>query len=181
MKKKPTRIISPASYEIPAHFSREAGRIIVRFAHLEHQVRRLTWEALGVGVEIGRLAVRDPIMEDHLDMLQDIAQLKGFPLPKKALELLKGRINELSKYRNLVCHGLWLKAPNSWYLQHTSGTYPKDYEAEHRKRRVNPEAIRVTIEGLRSVSDGIALLIEDVATLRGHISGRLAALPEKCP
>lgn len=178
MKKKPNKIISSARYDIPASYCREAGRILVRWAYLEHAVRRLTWDALGVSVQLGRLAVRDPLIEDQLEMLLDIGHIRGFSIDREPIQKLKGRINEISKLRNLLCHGLWIQSSSKWYLQQIGGSYPNNYEAEHKKRRINPEAIEVDLEGLRTVSDGIVLLIKNVATLREYLLAQLQALPE---
>jgi len=39
------------------------------------------------------------------------------------------------------------------------------YQSEHRKRRINPEGVRVDIDGLRTVTDAIEILINDALEL----------------
>ena len=175
MKKKPIRIVAPATSEIPARFSREIGRIIVRWAYLEHIIRRLGWDILGVDQKIGRIAVRDPRVDDYLDMIADIASLKNIKIDTSNLSSLKSRANEVLRWRDLLGHGIWIQTPDGWLLQMISGNYPKNYKAEYRKRRINPEGLNVDIEGLRSVSNGVEILIGEVSSIRKALREQLGS------
>ena len=169
MPKIPVTIVAPAEYQIPASLSREVGRIIVRWAYLEHSIRRLGWRVLGIDQKLGRIAIRDPRLDDYIDMVADVAYLKRIQLDQAKLSNLKTKINEVAKWRDLLGHGIWIPKNGNWMIQRTSGNYPKNFKAEHRKRRINPEGVNVDLEGLRTISDGIAILIEEVLELRDTV------------
>jgi hypothetical protein len=122
---KPTRIVAPAEYEIPAQFCREIGRIIVRWAYLENAVRRLTWDILQVDQKLGRVAIRDPRMDDYFDMILDIAHLKKVPIDQTKISSLITRSNETAKWRDLLCHGMWVPTPNGWVSNKSEVTIQK--------------------------------------------------------
>jgi hypothetical protein len=83
-------------------------------------------------------------------MIGDIAHLRKIKIDPATLGSLESRANEVLRWRDLLAHSIWIPKDGGWFLQMTAGTYPKNYAAEHRKRRVNPEAIRVTIESLHT-------------------------------
>jgi hypothetical protein len=179
MRKKPTRIVAPAEYRLPQSFHRQIGHIIVRWAYFEQCVRHLVWDVLGVDDKTGRIAVRDARIDDRIEMIGDIAYLRKISIDSAALKSLKTRANEVLRWRDLVAHGIWIPKNGGWFLQMTAGTYPKNYAAEHRKRRVNPEGINVTIEGLHTVSDAIKILIDDILELRAELAEQLQSSPDK--
>ena len=176
MRKKPVRIVRPAEYEIPASFVREVGRIIVRWAYFENAVSRLVWDAMGVDPKMGRVAVQDPRMEDKIAMISEIAYLRKLTIDQAKLDDLIKKAKETDPWRNLV--GLWIPNDGGWLLQKIGGQYSKDYEAEHRKRRINPEGINVDLEGLRSISEGIKFLINETLTLRAELQDQLKPSPD---
>jgi hypothetical protein len=143
---------------------------MVRWAYFEHATRRLVWDAMQVDDRLGRVAIRDPRIDDRIAMIGDIAFLKNLKIDPAVLTLLTSRANEILRWRDLLAHGIWIPADHGkWFLQMTRGTYPKDHEAEHRKRLINPEGVNVDIDGLRTVSDGIKVLIDYVLALREQL------------
>jgi hypothetical protein len=179
MRKKPTRIVAPAEYKLPQSFHRQIGHIIVRWAYFEQCVRRLVWDVLGVDDKTGRIAVRDARIDDRIEMIGDIAHLRKIKIDSAALKSLEARANEVLRWRDLLAHGIWISKDRGWLLQMTAGKYPKNYAAEHRKRRVNPEGVNVTIEGLHNVSHAIEILIDDVLKLRDDLWRQLQSSPDK--
>jgi hypothetical protein len=179
MRKKPTRIVAPAEYNLPQSFHRQIGHITVRWAYFEHCVRRLVWDVLGVSDKIGRIALRDPRIDDRIEMIGDIAYLRNIKIDPATLKSLKTRANEVLHWRDLLAHGIWIPHENKWLLQMTSGAYPKGYQAEHRKRRINPEGVNVSIEGLHTVANGIKILIGDVLKLSEDLQEQLQSSPDK--
>jgi len=178
MKKEPTRIVAPAEYQIPDTFAHEVGNIIVRWAYLEQAVRRVAWDLLGVNPKIGRIAVRDPRLDDYLDMIVDLAYLKKIPLNTADISSLKTKVNEVAQWRDLLGHGIWIPNNGQWLIQRTSGNYPKSYSAEHRKRRINPEGVNVDADGLNSISEAIGILINEVLTIRASLALTSLIVPD---
>lgn len=179
MRKKPTRIVAPAEYKLPQSFHRQIGHIIVRWAYLEHVTRRLLWDVLGVDEKIGRIATRDPRIDDRIEMIGDVAFLRKIKIDPAIVKSLKTRTNEVLRWRDLLAHGIWIPSGEMWLLQMTSGTYPKNYKAEHRKRRINPEGVNVSIEGLHTVSNATEILIDEVLGLREALEAQLRPSPRK--
>jgi hypothetical protein len=179
MVKRTARIVAPAEYILPASFNREIGRTIVSWAYFEHLLRHIAWDLLGVSDKIGRVAVRDPRIDDRLDMLLDVAYLKKISLDQKQIAKLKTKVAEVSRWRHLLAHGVWIPRNGNWLLQMTGGQYPKNFEAEHHKRRINPEGINVDIDGLRSVTSLIESLIEEASKIGGEIQAQLQQSPGK--
>jgi hypothetical protein len=176
---KPTKIVAQAEYDIPANLSREVGRINIRWAFFEHAIRRVIWTALGVDPKIGRTAIRDPRIDDLIGMIEDIGYLRKFKVDRIKLKNLVARANEVKSWRDLAAHGLWIPDANGWFLQLIRGNYPKNSQAEHPKRRINPEGVRVDIDGLRTVTRGIEMLINDALELRKLIAEQLPPSPDK--
>jgi hypothetical protein len=133
----------------------------------------------GISDKIGRITLRDPRIDDRLDMLLDIAYLKKLSLNEKQITNLKTRASETLRWRDLLAHGIWIPRDGKWLLQMTAGHYPKNFEAEHRKRRVNPEGISVDIEGLRSVTEAIGMLIDEASKIGSEIHAQLPKSHEK--
>jgi hypothetical protein len=177
-KKRPTRIVAPAEYKLPANFNREIGRIMVHWAYFENASRRVLWDMLKVGPKIGRVAVRDPRIDDRLEMILDIAYLNKIKIDQSRIKTLISRTNEVLKWRDLVAHGIWIPTGSGWLVQMIGGNYPKDYETEHRKRRIHPEGVNVDVDGLRTVTDGIDMLIDEITSIGADIQAQLRQSPE---
>ena len=161
------RVASPALYDLPQEFSEEIGRIVVRWAYLEHYVQRIVWMLLELDPKRGRLAVRDPSMQERIVMISDLASLQAIKLELSAfLNNAKVTAGE----RNLVAHGLWMKdADGSWYVQDTKGEHPKDVKGllSH-KRRIEPGSVKLDIERLRSITSAIDGLIGSARSLQAE-------------
>lgn len=179
MAKRADRIIAAAEYDLPASLSREIGRIIVRWAHFEYAVRRIIWDMMGVNPKLGRIGVRDPRMDGRFDMILDIAHLKKITVDSALIKDLSTKAAEVLRWRDLLGHGIWIPNKGEWMVQVIKGQYPKNYEAEHRKRIVNPEGVTVDLEGLRSVTASLEYLIDEAKSLRARIAEQLQLSPEK--
>jgi hypothetical protein len=176
-RQKPERILAPAEYKLPDEFHLEIGRISVSWAYFENGVRRVIWRLLGVDERMGRVAVRDPRIDDRLEMIADLAFLKQIKIDEKRLQLLKTRANEVLSNRDLLAHGVWVPHQGKWFVQKVSGSYP----SEHRKRRIAPEGMIVDIEGLQTVSNAVEILIEMIKEIGDEIVAQLPQSPEKRP
>jgi len=172
-------VVGRAAYKTPASLSREVGRIIVHWAYFEHYLQDIVWLLLDLDDKRGRVAVRDPRAEDRIDMIADLAALRGINLPTQELAKFKSRTKEIAALRDLLAHGRWVKHPNnhSFRVVRTRGNYPKDVRGDHsRKRRIDPEAIEPTVAGLRSIIDAIKGLIGGACSLKSNIEQQLASL-----
>ena len=180
-KQKLQRFELPASYELPVSFSREIGRIIVHWAYFEHSVQRLVWLLMGVDEQEGRIGVREPRVEDRLDMIRDLAELKSFPLDAKAMSFIKGECEKVRIYRDLLAHGLWMQYPdNTWRIAQVRGQHPPDTEGPpQRSRRINPGAVPISLGTLQRTTQHIQILIEGIKPLEKKIVERFGTSRQK--
>jgi hypothetical protein len=169
----------PASYNLPEEFWAEIGRIVVRWAHLEHCLQRVVWLLLGVDPSAGRRAVKDPSdMGQWVSLIVDLAALCEMVLDRAKLEALKSeKATEAAKWRNLVAHGLWAKRPDgSWIVQNIKGSHPNDVDGLSSKKRViEPEGVLVDGGMLRAHLPTIEALIASANSLRQDVVTQLAA------
>jgi len=179
-KEKLQRFELSASFELPATFSREIGRILVHWAYLEHSLQRLIWFLLEISEPEGRVAVREPRVEDRFDMIRDLADLKSVPLDKKAWAGVKKECEKVRTYRDLVAHGLWVLYPDDiWRVQQLRGQHTENVEGPpHRSRRIAPGTVLITLDGLRRTTQHIKTVIEGLIPLEKRIVERLGSSPE---
>lgn len=176
-KQPPTRIVASARYDLPDDFLREIGRLMVRWSYFENSVRHGIWEIMGVDERMGRIAARDPRIDDRLDMLLDLCFLRKIKVDEDRIRQLISRANEVLAMRDLLAHGAWIHS-DGWLVQSLSGKYPKDAISEHRKRRIAPEGINVDLEGLHTITEAAEMLIETIVEVRKEILAKLRQLPE---
>jgi hypothetical protein len=162
------RVSQPADYRLPHNMSREVGRIIVRWAYFEFAVQQMNWQALGVSDKAGRIAVREPRVEERLEMLSELISLRQASWDKQLYKSVLDRAKLLASKRHLLGHGVWTKLRGKWHVEATKGQWPK-YLADIVKgsRKVTPELIPITIAMLKTTSAEIENLITDLERLRG--------------
>lgn len=180
-RREPERIVATPEYKLPASFSREIGRIMVYWAHFEQSVRRGVWEIMAVDERMGRTAIRDPRIDDRIEMIVELAFLRKIKIDEDRIKLLKSRANEVLGWRDVLAHGVWIRHRGEWFVQIVAGSYPKSAMSEHRKRRIAPEGVAVDLDGLRTITDATEMLIETIAEVREEVLEKLRALPHTPP
>jgi hypothetical protein len=162
----------PVLRKLPPGYCREIGRIVHKFAFCEMVLRTITYNLMRVGPKVGRVAVRQPRVVDHITMLEDLESLYPTKLGvnwKKLKELLK----EAESYRDRLSHGIWLDHPNvaTPVLQDFSYAYvPRPPGA--RKARIDPIAVEIKPDDLRRISS----TLDDIGDILVKIEGDAAAL-----
>lgn len=171
-----TRVVQKARSDLPAPMCREIGRIIVRWAHFESHVQGLVWLMLRLDAPMGRIAVRDPRVSEKLDMILDLAVLRGWKLDLALRKSIRIRSEALSRTRDLLAHGLWahIASHNEWRVEDTRGQWSKHPDlarsgAPQGSRRIESEAILMTVDGLKEIVAEIALLFADIKKLQESV------------
>jgi hypothetical protein len=180
-RRPPERIDAYPEYEIPADICREIGRIMVRWAYFEQSVRRTIWGLMDVDERMGRLAVRDPRIDDRIEMIPDLAYLRGVKIDEARIKKLVINAREILKYRDLLAHGIWVRHKGKWFLQMIGGNNPADFVSVHRKRRISPEALEVQINNLRACTEAIEAFIEIIGEIREELREKLQGSPQAPP
>lgn len=168
-KFKVTRIFGKAVYDIPAPLCREIGRITVRWAYFERYLKGIAWDFLGLDAALGRLAVRDPVPKQTLEMIRDITNQQSIAIDEAILKQLLDRVETVSSERDLFTHGIWIPTDDGWNVQRVSGKWPKQPDIPDRpygSRRIYPEGVDVDAKKLRALWDDIEKLIGLAKKLR---------------
>lgn len=63
-------------YRLPTKYSTAIGRMITRFAALESALRNLIYALLELDPKMGRVAVRNPRIEESFTMIRDLMGLR---------------------------------------------------------------------------------------------------------
>jgi hypothetical protein len=106
----------PSRFDLPATIAREIGRIIVRWAYLETIVQQIIWNLTQVAFPIGRLAVREPRLEDRITLLRNLAEVRGIDLPDKPISTLQTNCRNLARKRDILAHGHWFFEEGQWHV-----------------------------------------------------------------
>jgi hypothetical protein len=89
------RIQSKASYALPPSFTREIGRIIVRWAFFERQIQQMVWgvafDGDSKGAALGRLAILEAKFPERLDLLAKLAKVRNVKYDAKTLKSIRSR------------------------------------------------------------------------------------------
>lgn len=163
-----------STYKLPASYSREIGRIIVRWAYVEHYVQDMVWQMLDLGSAAGRIAVREPRLTDRLEMLCELIELRNGNWDISLYKKILSQAKVLAAKRDLLAHGMWhhLKAENEWHVQLARGSWPKNFrDLVAKSKRITPESVHVDLDKLRSATNEIVALIDDLKKLADSAYG----------
>jgi len=161
------RVSGAADFKLPASMSREIGRIIVHWAYFEQCVQQMNWQTLDITPAAGRLALREPRVENRLEMLHDLVKLREGEWDDKLYRSILTRTKLATAKRDLIAHGLWAKRDEGWYVELTRGVWPKNLrQLVTGSRKVTTQLIPMDTDKLREATNEIASLIEDLGKLR---------------
>ncbi|WP_290496057.1 hypothetical protein [Hyphomonas sp. UBA4494] len=161
-------------HDLPDDYTLEIGRILIKWAYFETQVQQCIYTIMGVDDVVGRVAIREPRIPDRLDLIQEIAFLRGFALNEKAFKELKTNIIETNRWRDLLAHSTWLFVPEKgWLLRDTRGNMPQELKLDGhaKKRKITPEGKQVPLSLLQSMTERIDILIKNAQALEGALVG----------
>jgi uncharacterized protein YwbE len=155
-------LVTQATYHLPHAVSGEIGRIIVHWAFLDHYIERTVYILLKLDQKRGRLALKDGTINDRINLISDLAGLQSIKLDETKLSAFKSKVKQAEERRNVFAHGLWTQLPDgSLRVQQVTGEYSKTVKVSHsRKRKIDPEGLAVTVDGLRTVTKDIEGLIQ---------------------
>lgn len=76
---------------------------------------------------------------------------------------IKTDAEPLNSKRDLLAHGIWALHPDqTWMVLNTRGNWPKNAPLDFRSRKINPEALRVSVEAMQHVRERIETIIKAV-------------------
>jgi len=161
------QVSGTADYKLPPSMTREIGRIVVHWAYFEQCVQQMNWQTLGITPAAGRLALREPRVEDRLEMLHDLVKLRDGEWDDALFRDILKRTKLAKAKRDLVAHGLWAKREDGWFVELSRGMWPKNLrEFVRGSRKITTQLIPMTLEKLREATSEIASLLDDLGKLR---------------
>jgi hypothetical protein len=178
-----------ATYGVPANLSREIGRVIVHWSYFENCVQEMVWDILNLSAAAGRIAVRQPRVEDSLGMIHDLLELREGEWDDKLYKSILVRARLLAAKRHLIAHGKWHHyergsawRTDEWHVELARGSWPERFaEFVTGSKRVIPESVPMDMEALRSTTSEIQIVIEDLKKLRASARGGPLPSSEKRP
>jgi hypothetical protein len=174
MKKPVLRRESELVYELPASLTRAIGRVLVAWAHLEYQIQRTIWMLLGIDERQARVAVRQPRLTERMDMIVDLAGLRGIAVNAEDVKNMKESLTELSRHRDLLAHGLWTQdTDGKWCVIRSQGTWKKEFDAPHKNKSIAPEGIEADAAMINAIFTEIEKRIEDAHKIRRSLRATL--------
>jgi hypothetical protein len=182
VKNPPRYDRQPARYDVPDDIATGIGRLLVRWAYLEHALQTIVWMLVGVTQPVGRLAIREPRMPERIRLIEDLANLRGVDLPEKVLKAISARATDIGRNRDLLAHGHWTfeETTSTWHVIMTRGKWSDD-EPHPRAKSIVPEALIVTSLALQGIQDQLDLVIKSVERLAEQVEILLPPPPEVHP
>lgn len=170
----------PVRYRLPTKYSTAIGRMITRFAALESALRNLIYALLELEPKMGRVAVRNPRIEESFTIIRDLMGLRSFTTTLD-MKRLASDCKTLEQFRDKIAHGVWVKHSRSDLpvLQVTAGKFPEKPGGKSIKGRIQPAAFNVTLENFRSYTSGVDFAFKAVKQLARELGAQHRALHKK--
>ena len=170
----------PVRYRLPTKYSTAIGRMITRFAALEAALRNLIYALLELDPKMGRVAVRNPRIQESFTMIQDLMGLRSFTTTLD-IKRLASDCKKLEQFRDKIAHGVWVRHSRSDLpiLQVTAGTFPEKPGGKSIKGRIRPGAVNVTLESFRSHTRGVDIAFKADKQLGRELGAQHRALHKK--
>lgn len=172
--------IYPVRKKLPVRYNTEIGRIITRWALAEFVLREVAYLLLGLGPKEGRIAVREPRVDDYLTMILDLMLIYKIKTSAKTTSL-RNLLRECESIRDRLAHGIWLKHEGSKLpvIQEVKGKYPPAPGAKSVKARIAPRASVIPIETLIQCTRNIKHCIAQIYKLKHEITLQQTTRPEE--
>ncbi len=161
-------------YRLPVSYSTEIGRFISRWAHLEWIMQETAYTMLKMSPKIGRIALREPRVNDYLTMLEDLTKICGITISWD-WQKLRNAARPMEKFRNQLAHGVWLHDPNSKYptLRQARGRYPSRPGAKTENAKINPASMPVPLRELKNAIAGVDRFNSIILEIKSEIAAQL--------
>ncbi len=164
----------PVRYRLPVSYSTEIGRFITRWAHLEWVLDETLYMMIGTSPKIGRLAVRDAKIGEHLTIMEKTARLRGITVSvdwKKLRDIMQ----RMESFRNKLAHGIWINDPSSQWpaLRQVKGSYTPKRGAPSVDARISPASLPVPFGELKNAVRGVDRANQTAIEIRQEVEAQV--------
>ncbi len=145
---------APIVVDLPPNIEREIGRVITRYANLEHRLNILLYLLLDVPSSFGRLAVREPRATDRFDLAHELLELHEIVIGDIDLDVVRQAIEQAMNQRDQLAHSVWVRDPENGqlHLRLTRGAWqPVEGQRGKTKRAILPETVLYGVADCRSL------------------------------
>ncbi len=165
--------IVPVRYRLPVSYSTEIGRFITRWAHLEWVLDETLYMMIGTSPKIGRLAVMDAKIGEHLSIMEKTARLQGITVSVN-WKNLRAIMQTMESFRNKLAHGIWINDPSSKWpaFRQVKGSYTSKQGAKSVDARIKPASMPVPLGELRNAVKGIDRANQIVLAIRKEVEAQ---------
>jgi hypothetical protein len=178
------KIDHTSTYRLRASYTREIGRVIVRWAFFEHHIQTVIWGLAfnfdKMSGSLGRLAIAEQKSAQRLKLIRQLAKVRRVGLDDAILESIEGRSEKLVEERNLLTHGCWTQHPrHGWLVKETRGNWSGEGEGAPRgPRKLMPEEMPRDATKISRTPERRAALVERLVDAIGS-SSRSASLQNR--
>lgn len=159
---------------LPTQHYAAIGRIVTRWAIIEYKLAHLTFDALNISQEAGRLTLRAQRAQDRVLLIRDLLKLKNVNAGINWTELGK-TLKEMESFRNRLAHSVWIEHSDADepVLQDLSTAYIHDLPTG-RRAKIEPIAVVIPLENLKILTlnmDGIIRTLTEMERVLRHALG----------
>jgi hypothetical protein len=149
---------------------------------LEHALQTIVWMLVGVTQPVGRLAIREPRVQERVRLIVELSDLKGLDIPAKFFKSICSHAEDIGRNRDLLAHGHWIfdDENSNWQVVLTRGKWSDD-EPHPSAKSIVPEALIVTSEALGKIQAQLDELIKMVELIAERFETLLPPPPEVHP
>jgi hypothetical protein len=167
--------VYPLVTDLPDDYTRGIGLVMTHWAYVEHLLRKIAYQLVGVDVKRGRVAIRDPRPDDYIPMYRQLLRLnKDITIDDQVFDDLPHALAVTRAERDLIAHGPWIKTAQGEYLvPKTSGNWPKSSGLKLTKREL-PEGIVIVPQDLEGLRQNIAKIATALEAIDFEIGAQLA-------
>lgn len=154
--------------EIPDSLAALIGKIIINWTVFETNLFDYTYQLIGITTKQGRLSVKEPAVQDHVSLIEELCELRGVPFPD-ALATRRAELQELQSWRNWLAHGLIMRHPTSnlAHIRILRGQWRP--AGDKTSRKIHPEARLLTVTQLGQILTDIQSAIAMMHKLRKEL------------
>lgn len=180
---KPIRYArSVPRFDVPPDITNEIGRLTVRCAHLEYILQSIIWNLAQVTLPIGRLAIREPRAEERINLIKDLAELRGVEVEPVAPAGIMSRAKDFGRNRDILVHGHWFfgEDEQQWFVILTRGKWA-EHDPHPQSKSIVPEALKVTKEAVQEIVLQAEQTIKLAMALAAQVESQIQPPPEVPP
>ena len=177
-------IEAPVVHDLPDEIAAGIGRVLTGTSTLEHKLTSMIGIILQMDKAEMRLTLRQPRMEERLDIVFELLMLKAIETDFD-FDGFRKTLVDIGSRRHRLAHGIWLKRTDTGelFLRLARGNWPKEFLLPDRvgrlRRDTYPQSIPYGAHDLREDFQLIEAALSTLDKLGDILDRALATYPER--